>query len=383
MKLPPQVTTVLRSLKKHNKPIFAGIVSLGLAALGSVAWVAADKVLAIQTQKIVYDHSVEAISGNDYTIAGGSYDSKGLIAGFRSDGSRVGVFGKPSRLDDLTATSVRTLQKLESGNAPKEGDKLAMLGNIWTSNPKEALGFEYQDLTYDGPLGKMPAWLILGSKPDVWTIGVHGIGADRTEMLRMVKAVHDAGNTMLVISYRNDTGAPRSPDNRNHLGNTEWQDVQAAVAYAEKQGATSINLYGNSIGGSVTENYLRRGNNTQSIKRVILDSPALDWENILKHRATLNGFPQFVYRPTAWMLQLRAGINIGEISTDPGEVKHPTLIIHSSDDPNVPQAPSKRLAEAQPDLVKLEDFGEGGHLRSWNNDPERYESTVRAFLTKQ
>lgn len=381
MKLPPQASTLLRSLKKHSRPVFSVVAGLGIVGLAGVAWVATGKILTVSNQTIVYDHTVESISGNDYTVAGGSYDSKGVVAGYRSDGSRIGVFGKPSNIDDLTATSTRTLQAI-SGSPLQQNQKISMQGNMWISNPKDALGLDYKDVKYASPVGDMSAWEIPGSSSSIWTIGIHGIGADKTEMLRMLKPVHDAGSTMLVINYRNDANNPAAPDGRNNLGNTEWQDVEAAVAYAQKQGATKINLYGNSLGSSLLQNYLRRGNNTQNVNRVVMDSPALDWENILRHRAGQNGFPQFVYQPTAWMLRLRAGIDVAAISTQPEDIKHPTLIIHSNDDQSVPQAPSKKIAEARSDIVTLLDFGQGGHLRSWNNDQVRYEKAVREFLSQ-
>lgn len=56
------------------------------------------------------------------------------------------------------------------------------------------------------------------------------------------------------------------------------------------------------------------------------------------------------------------------------------LIIHNVDDNSVPQAASKRIADAQPDLVTLVDFGSGGHIRAWNHDQKRYEKNVTEFL---
>jgi predicted alpha/beta-fold hydrolase len=251
------------------------------------------------------------------------------------------------------------------------------------------LGIAYQDVTYQSPLGTMHAWRIPpptgGTKAaTTWTIGVHGIGGDKAEMLRFVKPVVAAGNTMLIINYRNDTGNPRSPDNINHLSDSEWQDLQAAVRYAKAQGATDIRLYGDSLGGSIVESYLTQSSDVANtdISRVVLDSPALDWKAAIKSQLSLGGYPTILYYPTSTVLTLRTGIHVSTISTTAKEIKHKTLIIHNSEDKTIPLIGSKQLAAARPDLITLVDVGGGGHVRSWNYDQQRYEKTVTDFLVK-
>ncbi len=185
-----------------------------------------------------------------------------------------------------------------------------------------------------------------------------------------------------ILDYRNDEGNPKSPDGYFHLGDTEWEDLQGAVRYAKAHGATDIELYGVSLGGSITENYLRRSPDIANtpISKVILDSPAINWDEILRFRADKAGYPSFVYYPAKVTANLRAGISMERISTPPSSIKHKTLIIHNADDLTVPQAASKKLAEARPDLITFVDFGTGGHVRAWNHDSARYEALVTNFL---
>ncbi len=363
------------------------VVVLFVVAFLAVGWFFSGKVITVKWQKVEYDQTVRAVGGDMYTITGSAFDVDGIMGGIRRDGSTIGIYSAPLRKDAAIKASTRQLPKL-SGNEPAVGEKISLQGNIWTTDPRVALGIDYQNITYDSPLGPMGAWLIpaksaKGANAAKWTIAVHGIGAPKREMLRFIKPVQAAGNTMMVINYRNDQDSPKSPDGYYHLGGSEWQDLQAAVRYARSHGATDIRLYADSLGGSIAENYLRRSPDvaTAHISRVILDSPALDWNEVLRFQAHKAGYPSFVFYPATVVAKLRAGINFSRISTKPSDIKLPTLLIHNADDATVPQAASKRLATARPDLVTLVDFDTGGHVRAWNHDPARYEQIVTDFLS--
>lgn len=369
------------TVPKWAKIVIASALALFIIAFFAVGWIVSSRVITVNPQKVVYDQTISAINGNTYTITGGAYNITGIVGGIRGSGSMIGIFSAPTDLNSTRQTSVRTLSDPPSP-ALSVGDKISLQGNIWTTDPKEALGLDFQNVTYSSPIGTMKAWLIPGASSTKWVIGVHGIGADKTEMLRFVEPVHSAGNTMLVINYRNDPGNPKSPDGRNHLGDTEWQDVQAAVRYAKAHGATDIRLYGNSLGGSLVENYLRRSADVTdtNISKVILDSPALNWSEVLRRQLQKGGYPSFLYYPGVTVLKLRTGISMSHISTQPADIRQKTLIIHSADDPTVPQSASRALATKRPDMVTFVDFKHGGHLRSWNYDRDRHNQIVTDFL---
>lgn len=347
----------------------------------AVGWYFSGKLFELKPQKLEFDQTILNVDNDRYVMQGTAYDIDGIISGIRPDGSAVGVFSKPTGKQDDNKISERTLTE-PLGQPPKVGDKISLQGNMWVSNPKDALGVDFNDVQYESSVGKLDAWLIPVQNSKSWTIGIHGIGGNKNEMLRFVKPVLAAGNTMMIINYRGDVGNPSSSDGRNHFGDEEWQDVEAAVRYAKAHGATDIQLYGSSLGGSLTQNYLRRSSDvkTTNITKVVLDSPALDWNEILNFRVKKMGYPTVVAKPGKTFAKLRAGIDFGRIITKPGSMAHKTLIIHNQDDTSVPQAASKRIAEAQPDLVTFQDFGSGGHIRAWNHDPAKYEALVTRFL---
>ena len=365
------------------------VYSAGALAVAAVAaytgagWYLSSQVLRPTQQTVSYDQSIRSVEGYDVRTQGSAYAIDGRVGLINERGMFVGELGAPKDSNTEDETSTRTF--LEEPKADiAVGDNVSLQGNIWISDPEKALGVPFDEVKYDGPIGDMSAWIIPGSQSDTWTIAVHGIGASRSELLRFVKPVLASNNTMMVINYRNDAGSPRSPDGFTHLGDTEWQDVQAAVRYTKQRGATAINLYGISLGGSLVQNYLRQAPAKESaiVDRVVLDSPALDWKQLLTYRVKQRGFPGWLARPGFSVASLRSGIDFSRISTQPGSIMRPTLLIHSSDDANVPNNPSKQVAAAQPDLVEFVDFGKGGHARSWNHDPKRYEQLVTEFLSK-
>lgn len=374
-------TTFFSRIPKWLIITVAVVLALCVIAYCAIGWYFSGKLFALQPQKIEFDHTIQKVEGRAYTIKGPGYDINGLVGAVTKDKTTIGLFDAPTNKNDAEKTSTRVFTTA-TGLDPKVGDQISLQGNLWVTDPKDALDVDFKNIQYTSSVGDMDAWVIPGQQPTTWTIAVHGIGASRNEMLRFVKPVLAAGNTMMIINYRGDVDNPASPDKRNHFGDTEWQDVEAAVRYAKAQGATKINLYGSSLGGSLTQNYLRRSPDvkTTNINKVVLDSPALDWNEILNFRVKKMGYPTVVAKPGKTFAKLRAGIDFKRATTQPGSITHKTLIIHNKDDNSVPQAASKRVAEAQPDLVQFEDFGSGGHIRAWNHDPGRYEALVTNFL---
>lgn len=359
--------------------LLIAIVILILCAFVIAGWLGSNKILAVNNQELLFDQKVLAVHENTYTIQGSAFATPGIIGGYNSEGKLVGIFSGPTALDEVKQVSSRTLDA--TYGTVESGDVIALRSEIWLSDPKEAFGLAFEDVQYATPLGNMPGWYVPGVNKNRWTILVHGIESDRNAMLHVLPIVHETGNSALLINYRNDHGAPASPDGYNHISDTEWQDLQAAVAYALDHGAKDIRLFGVSLGGSVVENYLRRAGNADCISKVILDSPALNWGEILRFRLRQGGYPTILFYPSAYFAWLRAGVHIRRISTHAADIAHQTLLIHSSDDPSVPQATSKRIAEVRPDLITFLDFKHGAHARSWNYDRARYEEAVRAFLS--
>jgi uncharacterized protein len=192
----------------------------------------------------------------------------------------------------------------------------------------------------------------------------------------------------LAISYRNDGDAPRSPDDRSHLGATEWQDVEGAVVYALARGALDVVPVGYSMGGTAVLAFLRTSPHAARVRAAILDSPVVSWPRAVRATARREGVP----RPLAGIAvpgalaiaRLRAGIDwsLTEHLDHADELRHPMLLIHGDADAHVPIETSAALARRRPDLVTFLHVPGATHLAAWNVDPAGVEDAVVRFLTE-
>ncbi|MFC0433673.1 S9 family peptidase [Kutzneria buriramensis] len=287
----------------------------------------------------------------------------------------------------LTDRDGKVERKLLKGQAPPAGTPVRLSPQMWPGDPKSALGLDFQNVNVPTGLGDMPAWLTPGGKGDTWVIAVHGRGGDRNETLRPIPTLHGLGMSVLSITYRNDEGAPRSPDGFFHLGDSEWQDVESATKYATAHGAKHLVLYGWSMGGAIAEQVLAQSPLAGEVDAVILDAPAVSWDKTLVLQGQDRGLPMTGL--LAWDAELvagwRAGIDFGrmELADTPPAHKPPTLLFHGSADTTVPVQASRDLAAAARSngwpLTYVEVSG-AEHTASWNVDPNGYEGHLRDFL---
>ncbi|RZS66136.1 alpha/beta hydrolase family protein [Agromyces ramosus] len=267
--------------------------------------------------------------------------------------------------------------------------------NGWYHLGPWELGHEYDNVVVETPLGPAPAWVVPTAEPSTrWVIQVHGRGAKRQEGLRAVDPARAAGWNTLLISYRNDGEAPESEDRRYGLGGTEWADVVAAVRYAEEHGAERIVLMGWSMGGAIVlQAILRSAAVRERLVGVILDSPAIDWVDILRFQGQALGMPKELGDVVVRLLGgpfsggltgVAAPIDVEDL--DPvaraDELDAPILLMHSVDDGFVPIDGSRRLAAARPDLIEFEVFEGARHTKLWNHDPERWTALVGGWLER-
>ena len=268
------------------------------------------------------------------------------------------------------------------------GMNVGIDSHVYAGDPHQSLGLPYRTVAVPDPLGPMPAWLIRPAPGSpraadrIWAIVVHGHNDSRLNDLRIAPTLRTAGLTSLLISYRNDLGAPASPDGRYHLGETEWRDLDAAVRYATAHGARRVVLVGYSMGGALLEQFMLHSSSVDRVAALVLDAPVLDWRSVIEFNSEEMGLPGFLAWPVEWAVAARvdpdwAGLDALDHT---GSFQLPILLFHSTEDETVPIADSEDFAAALPDWVTFYRVPGVGHTENWNADPALYQRRLNAFL---
>ena len=253
------------------------------------------------------------------------------------------------------------------------------------------VGLAWTEVLVTSDLGDLPTYRVpapadptpaQAAVQDTWIVFAHGRGGQREEANRYLPLWHELGHEVLVPSYRNDTEAPAAPDGRYALGEAEWRDVDAAVAYALGSGADEVVLAGWSMGGAIVMQVLDRSEHADAVAAVVLDAPVLDWRDTLRHQGSLVGLPVWWTDLAIGLTALRSGADLDDFdwAARAEEVDVPVYLVHSDDDSFVPNEPSKAFAAATDSTTTGRFDGPAEHTREWNVDPAGYERHMREWF---
>jgi pimeloyl-ACP methyl ester carboxylesterase len=322
---------------------------------------------------------------DDYTKAPGDF---GVFDPTSESYTRVGEI-----------TLIDEVQKYVERRIEPPGSGPVLLGPLvdWTPDvffePSAAAGGHHEEVDIPTAYGAAPGWLFEGENRDVWVIHIHGSWTDRAIMLRDVHAFRPLGFTSLVPSFRSDPEVRPVQPESSHLGQTEWLDVESAVAYAAARGARRIILSGWSMGGTIALLTAERSAYRDRIAGIVLVGPVTSWRKTITAGAARAGVPAIgaglvmgllQTPPFARMLGLEEAIDFDvlEWADAPNRVAVPTLVLHSPADQEVPWEISAAFQRANPRTVTLIPMPEAHHTQEWNASPRIFADELTRWVTE-
>lgn len=250
----------------------------------------------------------------------------------------------------------------------------------------EQVDLAFTEVRIEGDHGPLPAWHC-PAPGNKWVVLVHGRGGSRVGVIDMLRPLHDMGYNTLTITIRNDLDAHPSPDGLDHLGDTEWEDLSAAVTWVLEHGGASpdgeIVLFGRSAGAAIVGQYLSAAIDSPLVDKVVLDNPVLDWEAVFMGQRP-QWMPKWVARLIIRGNCARIGVHIDQFNLIkcPPTDHPPVLIIHAVDDDLCPIEVSRKFRDTYEDtdwdVTLLETIG--GHAGGRFADQIRYMAVLGEWL---
>lgn len=321
------------------------------------------------------DGDVE-LSSNPLTRFGG------ILGLLHDDETKLAVLNSAVDASDGGSTVRRHLAEPTTLEAGTDG---RAVGNVFT--PTNVTTTPPASVEIHTDHASQPAWVYAGTgaQSSTWVIHVHGMLAGRDSALRSVQAVAGAGYTSLVISYRGDREAADETREPSALGQAEWRDLDAAIAYARSQDAARIVVVGWSLGATVALEETTRGHQGASIDALVLVSPVVSWARTIQYGMARQRVPRWLASSAIALLSSRLGarvlglpVTLSLTETLP-TVPVPTLVIHSEGDLTTPFAASEAFA-ASSDSVALDQFPASPHAMEWNAAPKLFAVQVTDWI---
>jgi len=215
--------------------------------------------------------------------------------------------------------------------------------------PKD-FGYQYTNTTITTEDNRaLDAWVVSNKKNKHASlrpliIVLHGYPADKGDVLGAT--MHLA--KMFDLLYIDFRGLGNSEDSLSTLGLHEKKDLQAAIAYAKREGYENIGLWGFSVGGAVS---LMQAPGHDSIEATVAVS---SYANLTQLASDVYPIPILgnvlaqLYRGWAWIF---FGADIANVAPERSvrNYNEPVFVIHPRGDTTVPFSHAQKLQNALAD----------------------------------
>ncbi len=268
----------------------------------------------------------------------------------------------------------------DNPNPPTEPTELGYFGD-----PQAAFGLPFETVSYETELGPAEAWFVPAANvAGPWAIYVHGVGGTRENGYKQLSILHEAGVPTLMITYRNDRGAPAEASNALYaFGTTEWRDLDAAVSYLLGRGAPSVIIAAESMGGAITGQFLKQSSQTDRVVALALDAPAFDFREVVADKLGARALPfaRTLAAAGIAVFDLYRGAKLSSADTLDAVAAFagPVFLAHGTGDLLVPITVGDRLVEERTGPITYVRTS-AEHLLSYKENPARYREEMLAWL---
>ena len=271
----------------------------------------------------------------------------------------------------------------------------AYVGWNLTHPPKKALqttpaavGLSYEPVSFvsrqDGLV--LQGWLLTSPENRLTVICSHGYRQNREQadvpLLPLAKVLVEHGMNVLLFDYRN---SGESAGQMTSVGQYEVRDLLGAVDYVHSRQELNpkVALLGFSMGAATA---ILAGAEEPTVAAVVADAPFADLTRYLEANFSVwTGLPTVPFNRTILAVTpIVTGLQPEKVSPVQVVSKfdgRPLLLIHGEADDDIAPENSLELQQAYP-AAELLRIAEARHVKSYQQDPKRYEAVVLKFLQK-
>ncbi|GKT25189.1 alpha/beta fold hydrolase [Acidovorax sp. SUPP3334] len=226
----------------------------------------------------------------------------------------------------------------------------------------------------------LSGWLVRGQPGAGAVLLLHGIGADRRQMLGRAKFLHRLGYSVLLIDL---PAHGESSGDKVTFGWNESQGVNAALAYlAQATPGEKIGVIGASLGAAS----LVLAHSAVPLNAVVLESMFPTLEEAVSNRLALylGAAGRWLTPLLLWQLPVRLGVSAQQLQpiAELASLHAPLLIASGAQDRHTTLAETRRIfaAAAEPKALWVVDGAAHVDLHAF--DAPAYEARIAAFLAK-
>jgi uncharacterized protein len=208
----------------------------------------------------------------------------------------------------------------------------------------------------------------------------HGHGSEKSANLSQSNEFNEMGYSTLLVDFR---AHGQSEGNTCTIGYREAEDVKLAYDYLKNNGENNIILYGISLGAATITKAI--SDYHLAPEKIILEMPFASLPATVEGKMRMAGLPS---EPIAGLLTFWGGLINGFWAFDmkPREfvkkIKCPVLVQWGKKDKGVTEMEINELFNNISSSKELVVYENSGHQNLCENEPDKWEDTVEAFLEK-